>query len=251
MNVASQPIVLPTTHRRRFLTTYKPTFIDASPIAVSNKIKAIQARRTRLNPLSNDTNHTDIRTLNFGCTNSKVDDTTVWTAERLVDRSKDIRLDRIYTRQPPRPSNVSTTSIHHSVCWANYQSSNLGNKQLQTNSNSTTITPPMFGSIKNKSPGGKISEVIQRRNRQPLIDRQNSLPPIEKHHQQQQQQQKPHSISQTIHDNLLIADIEDAEEDEEEEDLLIDKEFQQYLDKAIVKCADWLLKYVFKEQNNC
>lgn len=252
MNVSTQPIVLPTTHRRRFLTTaHKPTFIDGSPIAVSNKIKAIQARKIRLNPLPNDTNYTDIRPLNFGYTggiaNSKAN---VWTAERLVDRSKIIRLDRIATRQPTRPSILSSTTTinQQSLSWPNCQSSNLGNKQLQTHSNSTTITPPVFGSIKNKSPGGKISEIPQHRTRPPLIDRQNSLPPIE-------QQKQLHSLPRTIHNNLLTYDIQQEDDDENEnenveEDLLIDKEFQQYLEKAIVKCADWLIKYVFKEKDN-
>jgi hypothetical protein len=43
---------------------------------------------------------------------------------------------------------------------------------------------------------------------------------------------------------------EEEEEEEEAEEVPMDKEFEQYFEHAIVKCADWLLKYVFIEKNN-
>lgn len=245
MNVSSQPLVLPINqHRRRFLTTtHSSMAIDACPVAVSNKIKAIQARKTRLNSLPAESGYTDIRPLNFGytggVTNSKAN-VTVWTAERLVDRSKSIRLDRIPTRQPSRPSVLSTTNTtQQSLLWPNYQSSTLGHKKLQIHSNSTTITPPAIGSIRKKSAGIKMPEIPRRQNRQPLIDRQNSFTPVEP-------QQK--SLETTINNNLPTYETE--QEQDEEEEILIDQEFEQYLDKAIIKCADWLIKYVFKETDN-
>jgi len=244
--VSSQPIVIPTTHRRRFLTATHPSvFIEPSPVGVCNKIKAIQARKTRFNPLPNNPSYTDIRPLNFGYTgsasNSKAK-VTIWTAEKLVDRSKDIRLDRIHTRQPPRRSVLSTTSTNQQLLvWPNYQSSNPGSKQPQPHSNSTTLTPPAIRSINNKSSGGKMPEIPRR---QPLIDRQNSMTPIEL-------QQKLTCSERTNNNNILLYETEeDVEDDEEEEDLLMDKEFEQYLESATVKCADWLMKYVFNEKNN-
>jgi len=259
MDVSSQSIVLPTPHRRRYLTTtHTPIFIDTSPIAVSNKIKAIKARKTRLNPIPTNSGYTDIRPLNFGYnggvshsnSNSNV---TVWTAERLVDRSKGIRLDRISTRQPPRPSALSATSTNQqSLLWANYQPSTVGNKQLQTNSNTRTITPTAIESIKNKSPGGKMPEIVRRRNRQPLIDRQNSLTPVEL---QAKSFQSPifNFPERTTNNNLLGCETEEEEEErevEEEDNVVMDKEFEQYFERAIVKCADWLMKYVFNEKND-
>ncbi len=241
--------------------------MDASPIAVSNKIKAIQARKTRLNPLPTDTSYTDVRPLNFrynaGVTNPKAN-VTVWTAERLVDRSKDLRLDRISTRQLPRPSPLSTTSINQpSVQWPNYQVSTLGNKKLRTHSNSTTTTPPAISSIKNKTPGGQMPEIPRRGYRQPLADRQNSFIPV-KPQQKSPQNLIRHSSERIINNNPLpIYEPEEEEEEDdnnereeeeeeekEEEEVPVDKEFEQYFERAIVKCADWLLKYVFIEKNN-
>ncbi len=247
MNVSSQPLVLPANHHRRRLL---PT--THSPIAVSNKIKAIQARKTRLNPLPSDSDYTDVRPLNFGytggATNSRTN-VTVWTAERLVDRSKDVRLDRIATRQPARPSVLSSTTIsQQSLLWPNYQPLTVENKQLQTQSNSTTITPPAIGSIKTKSPGGKKVELPRRRIRQPLIERQNTTKPTEP--PQKTSQMPPITSPERTNENhhhhfLLPKDI-----NENEEDVTMDKEFEQYLEKAMVKCADWLIKYVFKEKDN-
>lgn len=228
MNVSSQPIVLPTTHRRRFLTTTRtPTFIDSSPIAVSNKIKAIQARKTR-----HTTGHTDIRPLNFGPGSSlghSKSNVTIWTAERLVNRSKDVRLDRINTRR----LGLSTTTT--AGLWPNCPPSAGGNKPIQTNSNSTTITPPAISSIKNKSAGGKMPELPRRQLRPPLTDQHNSAIFID----------IPSPI-RTINHIHIPKDL--VEEDIEE--LVIDKEFDEYLERAMIKCADWLLKYVCIEKNN-
>lgn len=226
MNVSSQPIVLPTTHRRRFLTTTRtPTFIDSSPIAVSNKIKAIQARRTRLSPAINPAGHTDIRPLNFGPTSSlghSKSNVTIWTAERFVHRNKDLQLDRI--------------NIRRSGLWPNGSPSTGGNKPIQTNSNSTTVTPPAICSIKNKSAGGKMPELTRRHTRPPLTDQQNAAIFIN----------VPSPIRTINHIHLP----KDLVVEEEVEDLVIDKDFEDYLEQAMIKCADWLLKYVFIEKNN-
>jgi hypothetical protein len=235
MNLSSQPIVLPTNyHRRRMLTT--PVFINASPIAVNNKIKAIQARKPRLIRPS-DYDYTDIRPLNIAhdIPNSSAN-FSVLTAERLVDRSKCIRLDRIPTRQPVRRSVLSTTSANQqSLLWANYQSSTGFHKQSQTQSHSTTITPPVIGSTKNKSVGGQTLDIHQRRTPQVMIEQQNSLTPIKS-------EQKS---SKRTNNNIFP-----LWENEENLPVIMDDEFEQYLEKAIVKCADWLLKYVFNEKSD-
>ena len=260
MNLSSQPLVLPINHRRRFLstTTHSPMFIDASPIAVSNKIRAIQARKTRLSHLPTNPDYTSVRPLNFGYNggvSSSQTNFSVFTAERLVDRSKDTRLDRISTRQLPRPSVLSTTSTNQqSLLWPHYQSPGGGNKQLPTQSNSTTITSLAVRSTKNKSPGGKIPDLSRRRNRQPLIDRQNSLTPNESQ-QKSTLKTKPLQISMinsaemTNHNNNNNHHLPTYESDDNDENIPMDEEFEQYLQSATIKCADWLNKYIFKPED--
>lgn len=211
MNVSSQTIVIPTNHqRRRFLpTTHRRLFPETSPIGVSNKIKAIQSRKTRLNPILTETEYTNIRPLNIGYTNSK-EKLTVWTAEKLCDRSKDFRLDRI----PTRPTIVRRPSIY-STAIMNQQSALWTNKQQSPTT--TSPLPAPHGSIKNKPTGGKMPEIPRRQIRSNL----------------------PQPVTTNSH-----------ETSEQETDLVMDKEFAEYLEKAIVKCADWLLKYVFIDENN-
>ena len=248
MNLSPQPIVLPNNHHR-LLT------INASPIAVRNKIKAIQARKSRLTvPSYYDS--TEIRPLNthnaHGLTNSAASFTVI-TAERLVDRSKDFRLDRISSRQPPRSSILTSTSVNQpSFLWTNYNSSNGFNKQQQaaTHSNSTTITPPGRDSSKNKSSGGKIPDIPPpRRSRPSLPEQPTSLTPINTRAKSSLKPKSPliranHSSQRTNHRHLAIYESDD----EKENLMLIDKEFREYLEKATVKCADWLIKYVFDQK---
>jgi hypothetical protein len=253
MNVSSQPLVLPSNHHRRFLpTSYTPMFLNASPIAVSNKIKAIQARKTRLTLVSTDAVSTDIRPLNFGyhggVTNSRTE-FSVLTAERLVDRSKDIRLDRISTRQTHRPSFLLNTSNNQqSFLWSNYQPSTACNKNHQTQLYTTITTPPAIGSPKNKSSGSKIPDIPRRRNRQSLMDQHNSLIPIEVKQKSASKPQPSQNVvvksRESTNNNLNT--LPTSESDDNDENLHMDEEFEQYLEKAIVKCADWLIKYVFK-----
>jgi len=213
MNVSSQAIVIPTNHQRRRLLpgTHKSMFPETSPIGVSNKIKAIQSRKTRLNPVLHETEYTNIQPLNFGYSNSK-DKLTVWTAEKLCNRSKGFRLDRIPTRPTivHRPSAYSTALMNQQTgLWTNKQQQ----QPLQTNRHSPTITPP-HDSVKNKSVGGKMPEIVPQ--------------------QRTQQTDLPRPLVTSSNETL-----------EHENDLVMDKEFAEYFEKAIVKCADWLLKYVF------
>ena len=244
MNLSPQPIVLPNNHHR-LLT------VNASPIAVRNKIKAIQARKSRLT-VPSYYESTEIRPLNpnsgHGLTTS-TPSFTVITAERLVDRSKEIRLDRIPLRQPARPSILSSASVNQpSFLWTNYNSSNGFNKQpaAATHSNPTTITPPGLDSSKNKSSGGKISEIPSRRSRPTITSQPMSLTPINSRPKSSLKPKSPlirtnRSSQRTMQRHLAIYESDD----EKENLMLIDEEFREYLDKAMVKCADWLIKYVF------
>ncbi|CAF3443236.1 unnamed protein product [Rotaria socialis] len=266
MNVSPHPVIFPSTNHRRFRTKdHSPMFFDAAPIAVNNKIKAIQARKTPLTLLSSDHDHTDIRQLNFGynggVTTSRTD-FSVLTAERLVDRSKDIRLDRYSKRQNARQSVLSTTSIaQQSSVWPKYQVTSVGNKRNHIQSNSITNTPPAVRSIKNKSsPGGKMPDINRRRSRQPLAERANTLTPVEPQKKSilktRPSQVKMHSSldrinNNTNHNHFTTYETEEDDDEnillanEENTNIVMDEEFERYLQAALIKCADWLIKYVF------
>ena len=78
-----------------------------------------------------------------------------------------------------------------------------------------------------------MPEINRGQTRPPLLDRQNSLmPPV-------QPQKSPENI-------FPNSQTEDEEEDDNE--LVMDKEFEEYYDQAIIKCANWLLKYIFTEK---
>jgi hypothetical protein len=222
-------------------------FVNASPIAVSNKIRAIQARKTRLTLLSTDAIYTDIRPLNFGYSGigtSSRTELSVFTAERLFDRSKDIRLDRISTRQTNRPSILLNTSNNQqSLQWSNDQPSTTCNKQYPT-----TLTPPFIGSSKNKSSGSKIPDISRHRSRQTLFDQNNSvLPSKAKQNSTSKIQPSQNLVLKSREStNNNITNLPTSESEADEENMNVDEEFEQYLEKAIVKCADWLIKHVFK-----
>jgi hypothetical protein len=222
-------------------------FVNASPIAVSNKIKAIQARKTRLTLLSTDAIYTDIRPLNFGysgvVTSSRTE-LSVFTAERLVDRSKDIRLERISTRQTHRPPVLlNTNNNQQSLLWSNDQPSTTCNKQ-----HPTTLTPPFIGSSKNKSSGSKTPGIPQRRIRQTLFDQNYSLLPNKAKQNSTSKIQSSQNLVLKSRENTNnnITNLPTSESEADEENMRMDEEFEEYLEKAIIKCADWLIKHVFK-----
>ncbi|CAF1306070.1 unnamed protein product [Adineta steineri] len=257
MNVLSQPLPLPSSRRRRGLITPRsPTFVDAAPVAVSNKIRAIQARKSRLTLVSPDAVYTDIRQLNFGYNNGVSQSRTelpVLTPERLVDRSRDIRYDRISARRSSRPTViVNTNNNQQSIFWSNYQPLNKSTKQPQTQSNSIAYTPPGVGSAKNKSPIRKISELPRRQIRQPSVDQHTSLIRTETKEKSSLKPQpllssRIQSRDRTLNNNNNNNhhNLQTPETLDNEEHMIMDAEFEEYLEKAIVKCADWLIKYVF------
>lgn len=270
MNVSSSSqMILPSPYQRRYTAKkHTPMFFDSAPVAVSNKIRAIQARKTPVTLVPNDNEYTDIRPLNFGYTGGVTTsrtDFSVLTAERLVDRSKDIRLDRINKRNNARQSVLSRTSIaQQSSVGLRYQGSHVNDRKTQLQSNSTTNTSPGVRSSKNKSSsGGKMPEINRNRTREPLTDRENSLTPVEPQKKSilktRTLHPRLHSSADRINQNNKkknIVKIYDTDEDDYENILLdedendqmgMDEEFERYLESAISKCADWLIKYVFDQ----
>lgn len=259
MNVVSQPLAIPATHQRRIERSARsPLFLSAAPVAVSNKIRAIQARKTRITLVSTNAVHTDVRPLNFNCKSGVAKSRTdfpVFTAERLVDRSKDFRLERISARQPSRPSTILQTSNNQaSLLWPNRSPSAKFSKQINSQSNSTAHTPTALDAIKPKSAVRKMPEVPTRPARQLSVDALNPLLPDDV---RDKSKSKPHTsrvarfkshdrlTHQQHHPQQQPQKQPTQESENEDDDLQMDEEFEEYLEKAIVKCADWLIKYVF------
>ena len=195
MQVSNQPLSLPNNRRALLTTTASAMLINTSPVAVRNKIKAIQARKPRFTIPSYFV-ATDISPLNFSHGTANI---TVLTAERLVDRSKYVR--RSFT------SNASTNQPV--LPWtSSFKSSSDFNRKLPTNSSFTTF---------NESTRHKLPVVQMPRIRSSLS----------------QQPQLPALTHPTPIDDHPIDDDDD--------------ELSQYLEHSLLKCADWLMKYVFNE----
>jgi hypothetical protein len=277
MNVSSEAPAFPINHHRRLLTnTHKPMLVSASPIAVNNKIRAIQTRKPRIT-LQSYYDYTDIRPLNLG-NGSGVTNLGNISPEKLVERSKELRLGRISARPNPRSSVLSTTSItnQQSLLWSNLHSPMGFAKQPQINSptvSPTALAPPLY-----KSSTGNIPDIqqrlsrIQNSTRQPSIEQQILPTPVEPrhkslpktkasipkaYHRTVPKSKSPYPISHAQPLQILPNDyskqstrniIRLCESEDDENVPIMDEEFEEYLQKALVKCADWLMKYVFDQK---
>jgi hypothetical protein len=282
MNVSSETFAYPINNHRRVVSNkHSSMFVNASPIAVNNKIRAIQTRKPRIT-LQSNYDFTDIRPLNIGNTSGIINSSGTFSnlsPVKLVERSKELRLGRIAAnRQTPRPSILSTISTTNpqSLVWPSYNSPMGFAKQLPVNS--PAVSPTGFGTTMNKLSNGHVPEIRQRSTRpqtiarQPLIEQQNILIPIDSRHKSlpktkssvlktyhqtisKNKSSFPSSNTQPLqishndyfkqlNNNNDIIHFYESEEDIENV-LVMDEEFQEYLGKAIVKCADWLIKYVF------
>jgi len=275
MNVTTETLPFPLTthqkHHRTFTNKHKSMLINASPIAVSNKIRAIQTRKSRIN-LHSCYDYTDIRPLNL--TNQTNGQSTRVSPEKLVERSKELRLGRISTRTNPRPSVLSTTSVTNqtSLIWPSCNSQTVFAKETPSGDSPTTVTHAM-----NKSMNVPMPDIVQRSSRAQTITRQplgeqqpNILSSIETRHQSlpKTKSSKPKIIYPNVPkpkvDSLQLISNENvrqvntttandtklysSEEDDGEGVLIMDDEFKAYFQKAIVKCADWLMKYVIDKK---
>jgi hypothetical protein len=285
MNVSSETLPYPVNHhhanRRVLPTKHSSMLVSASPVAVNNKIRAIQTRKPRIN-LQSFYDFTDIRPLNLGQQSRISNSTNAFSnlsPEKLVERSKELRLGRLVPRQNPRISQLSSNSIanQQSLIWPSYDSPTAFFKQSQVDSmiiSSTAVAPTIT-----KSPMPDIHPRSNRTVRAPLIEQQMNLVPIDSRNKSVPKRKNsiPKAYDRTISkvkspytssnaqplpmfqndyfkqfNNNMIQIYESEEEDEEaaaeEEEntpLVMDEEFQRYVQKAIVKCADWLIKYVF------
>lgn len=290
MNVSSETFAYPTNHHHRRVSASKHSsmFVSPSPIAVNNKIRAIQTRKPRIT-LQSYYDFTDIRPLNIGHTAGVTHSSGTFSnlsPEKLVERSKELRLSRIAAAGQnlnPRPSVLSTAN-QSSLVWASYASQNGFPKQ--THFDSPRMSPTGHGPIMNKPPTAHMPDIPQRSSRapttarQPLSEQQNlflstdsrhkSLPKTKSsvpkpYHRMISKSKSPfppsnaqplqipyHDYAKQFNNNLSLNNnnnnnIIHLYESEEDDDnvLVMDEEFQEYLKKAIVKCADWLIQHVF------
>ena len=243
-------------------------FVSASPLGNNNKIRATPARKPRIT-LQAYYDFTDIRSINIsnaaGITSSSANFSTL-NPEKLVERSQDIRLGRIAPRHSVRPSLLASTSTlnQQSFVWPSY--------------NSPALTP-----TRNRSPAGHMPEIYQRPSRAqtlsraPFTDQQNTLTSAEPRHKSLTKAKAtvpkayPRTISKskspfpTSRSQAMPAVAKEvlkpaaktpirmyeSEEDDGEEDeklLVVDAEYEDYVEKAMIKCADWLIKYVFDQK---
>ena len=276
MNITAETVPYPinrSVHRRAVPIKNSSMYVSASPLAVSNKIRAIQTRKSRIT-LQTYYDHTDIRPLNIGQTGRLYNSSTSFThisPEKLVERSKELRLGRVAARPNVGTSALSNTSV------ANQQSFICPN-------NNSTIALGQENEINsptgNKSFVVPMPEIPQRthrtqatNNRGPLNEQQNvpvlieprnksipkPKPSVPKTNDRTMTKAKsPHppanpAIAPIFHNdyfkqmNTNPIQLYESEEDDENNPLEIDEEFEEYVQKAMVKCADWLIKYVFDQ----
>ncbi|CAF1157035.1 unnamed protein product [Rotaria sp. Silwood1] len=285
MNVSSETIAYPINHHHNILNgTHSNMYTSASPTAVNNKIRAIQTRKSRIT-LQSYYDFTDIRPLNLSNVGGTSTNSSNLSPHKLLERSKDLRLGRITNRHNSRPSVLSSISNtnQHSLIWPSYNSPNGFMKQYQINS--PTISSTTLGLPRNKSPNGHMPDIYQRLNRTqtitypPLIEQLNSSMFIEPRHKSlpktkssipkayYQRTSKGKSSIPISHIpplrisnkdylkqsknniNENIVHLYESEEDDENVPI-IDEEFEEYIQKSTVKCADWLIKYVFDQKFN-
>ena len=233
-------------------------FVSATPVTVNKKIRGSQPHKPRLT-LQAYYDFTDIRSINLantpGITSSSASFGNL-SPEKLVERSQDLRLGRL----PATPTNVRSsflpsTSVSHqqSSIWPNYASAILSpstghapDVPARTTRAHTTARPAVndqqnsfvhveprnrsFARTKTylpkanarATPKGKSSLVLSRS--QPLA-----------------------ATSQIDYSRVRKINAVDAYESARNHDHLpvLDSEYDDYLEKAMIKCADWLIRYVF------
>jgi hypothetical protein len=226
---------------------------------VNNKIRAIQTRKAHLN-LQSYYDLNEIRALNIANNGGMPNSTTTFpylSPEKLVERSKELRLGRWTTCNNIRPSVLSTTSTTNpqSSIWPNYHS-------------------PVISSTNHMPDIHQRPSRVPTTTRGPLTEQQNILMPIDSRHKSipkmkssipkaynqtpsklkspfplpnPQPLQTSHNDSSKQLNNDKIHVYQNVEEDDNVP-LVMDEEFEEYLKKSTIKCADWLIKYVFDRE---
>ena len=238
MNVSSPDVLLPTHHR---LINFRDPSLYASPIAVRNKIKAIQSRKARLTVPSyyESTTIRPFQTTNGNGMMTSATSFSVITAERLVDRSKEFRLDRIPVRQSARPSiDLNPMTTHQSPVCPNLQPSSSPRK---TTSAALNRSRSSIGHVKETTShhhSRRETSAEQRTFHSPALIE--SRPKSTLKIQPSPTQTNPR-LQKGKHFHPICPNEENLD--------FVDEQFQEYFERAMTKCADWLMKYFFNEES--
>ncbi|CAF1437490.1 unnamed protein product, partial [Didymodactylos carnosus] len=289
----------------QFSTSTRPLMHTNAPVADVNKIRAIRARKDKIDAAcvrsdirsSNSIDNTLWNTMNSQTLNERL------TAEKLFNRN--FKLDRVLAQS-------SVLSLNPSLIWPSYGTA-VTSRPKRSQSNSTmTITPPIESPILKKSNHTTVMpDILSKRSlsrpqtkaslikinetindspdfEQSFIEQsfiiskdqdKKSMPkqqPLAQLNKNFNNIQKPLVTKRTVItaklkkqspspkrfqgapyrttrgreiDNRNYNNENEYENDEGE---IMDEEFQKYLPKAIEKCANWLIRYVFvnNDENN-
>lgn len=263
-------------HHHRLLP---PMFVSASPVGTR-----IQSRKPRIT-LQAYYDFTDIRSINLtqanggtGGLNSSSANFSTLNPEKLMERSQELRLGRLAAAQSSarspaaRPSMLSSTMSfnHQSLLWPSYNAPSFSATRNRSPSNHI---PEIFHHRTSRAANPSRTALLDsfqlgpNETRQKSLSKSKTTTPMKTSYQRQISKSKspyPTSRSQAIavapvtthakepsKPTPPIRMYESEEELETDEFHLaepnIDAEYDDYIQKAITKCADWLIKYVFDQ----
>lgn len=271
MNITAETVPYPvnhTLHRRTIPVKHSSMYVSASPIAVSNKIRAIQTRKSRIN-LQTCYEHTDIRPLNIGQTSRMYNSSTSFnhiSPEKLVERSKELRLGRLAARAVLGTSVLSNTSVANQqsfICPNNNSTITLGQDNglnSPIGMKSSVVHMPEIAQRTHRTQASNIRTSPNEQQNAPVLPESRnksipkSKPPVPKTNDRTVTKAKsPNPVVAPIFHNDYFKQMNNnpiqlcKSEEDVENPLEIDEEFEEYVQKAMVKCADWLIKYVFDQ----
>ncbi|CAF1331916.1 unnamed protein product [Didymodactylos carnosus] len=283
-----------------FSSSVRPLTYMNAPIAVSNKIRAIRARKDRsvatyvrseIHPLNTIENNLTNNNYNSQILKERL------TAEKLFDRK--FKLDRVILQQ--QPTRLSVLSSNPSLLWPSYGTAVTSRPRRSQSSSTTTITPPIESATPIKSnqiavmpdillkrslsrPQTKASLIQMNEKKINLSDVEQPFIIVKEQDKKMFKNQslthlnrnfnninKTNAIKRTIitaklktqsptpkrfqttpYRTMRIPEINDCDnnsENKNDEEEIVDEEFQKYLPQAIEKCANWLIRYVFVDQD--
>lgn len=220
-----------------------PMIVNNSP----NKIRQVPGRKSRIT-LQAYYDFTDIRSINL---NNSL------RPEKMIERSQEIRLAGNKTSRTSFVSSNSTLN-QNSYYWTSFNSNGLS----ATKNRASIIAMPEIGPRPSRS---------KNPSRQGFVEQRNASTPVEPKYKllSRTKTTMPKSFHRTITkskspmitsrvqptqflpketNNILNNQMYESEEDDGNVPQVIDVEYQNYLSKAMTKCADWLIKYVFDQK---
>jgi hypothetical protein len=241
------------------ISKYSSMFTSHSQILENNKIRASPRRKPRMTLQSYYAfiANRPLNIVNNGEKSNRKKTISNLSLKQLVERNKELRLGHISTHHNPNRLGLSTKN----------QQSLMG----------PSYNAPMASPKMKKLSIGNMPDIHQHSSRtqtttcQSLTEQQKILMPIDSRHQSlpKIQSSMPTTDQPTISKPLIstntqpipisyndyfkqwnntVIHLHQGEEDEDNLAMDMDEEFREYFQKAIIKCADWLIKSVFDKK---